>query len=231
MKLQRISKRIRIYPHEKYRDRPALGYIQGDAFSIAVDAGHSANHIQEFYAALKEEHLPLPSVTILTHWHWDHSFAAHAANGLVIANSATGKHLASFREKIKTEGTAYFLSLDETIQREYEDTEPVITLPDLVFENQLYIDAGNCPVHLFRTVSPHTDDATLVHVPNERVLFIGDASSGVFPSWEKDTAVCRKFAETIKPLDFVISIRSHSAPETKEEFMQDLWEDCRKESV
>ena len=40
MELAKITNRVWIYPFEKERDRPILGYIRGDNYSVAVDAGH-----------------------------------------------------------------------------------------------------------------------------------------------------------------------------------------------
>ena len=52
--LKRLSDRIWYYPMEEERDRPNLGYIRGDNWSLAVDAGHSEAHTREFYEALEE---------------------------------------------------------------------------------------------------------------------------------------------------------------------------------
>ena len=41
MKLQQISEKVWITEYEDERDRPALGYIRGKNWSLAVDAGHS----------------------------------------------------------------------------------------------------------------------------------------------------------------------------------------------
>ena len=49
MELVKVTERICYYPFEKQRDRPILGYIQGDSFSVAVDCGHSKYHTLEFY--------------------------------------------------------------------------------------------------------------------------------------------------------------------------------------
>ena len=80
MELQRISDRVWVYPYEEERDRPYLGYVRGDRWSFAVDAGHSSDHTESFYNALRSAGLPLPSLTVLTHWHWDHSFGMHSLN-------------------------------------------------------------------------------------------------------------------------------------------------------
>ena len=82
MKLYRLTERIWVYPYEETRDRPNLSYIRGDRWSLAVDAGHSEEHTRAFYRALEEAGLPLPALTVLTHWHWDHTFGMHAVHGL-----------------------------------------------------------------------------------------------------------------------------------------------------
>ncbi len=48
MKLMMISDRIYYLPSEERTDRPVLGYIKGDKYSLVVDAGNSADHVQEF---------------------------------------------------------------------------------------------------------------------------------------------------------------------------------------
>ena len=67
MRLERLSERVWVFPYEERRDRPNLCYIKGDNWSIAVDAGHSADHVMEFYKAIEEEGFPLPKLTVLTH--------------------------------------------------------------------------------------------------------------------------------------------------------------------
>ena len=90
MELKKLSEHIWYMPFEEERDRPNLGYVRGDKRSLAIDAGHSEAHIREFYSLLQKEGLPLPSLTVLTHWHWDHRTlfllpAAQIARNTVIA--------------------------------------------------------------------------------------------------------------------------------------------------
>ncbi|MBQ7657215.1 MAG: MBL fold metallo-hydrolase [Clostridia bacterium] len=227
MKLNRLTDRIWFFPFEKERDRPNLSYIRGDRWSLAVDAGHSEAHTKEFYRALEEAGLPLPSLTAITHWHWDHTFGMHAVNGLCIANEKTNSYLKAFREKIEWEGVEAFFAMDECIRREYAGNQPVIiTLPDLVFSGEMLLDLGNCPVRLVQAEAPHTDDSTLIHAISERVLFLGDAAGGVFPTWEKDPALYRKLADTVAAVDADICLESHWTPVTKQEMLDDLLADA-----
>ena len=223
MELTKVTDRVWFYPFEKERDRPILGYIKGDNMSIAVDAGHSDAHTKEFYSALEAAGLPLPKITVITHWHWDHTFGMHAVNGICIANDLTDSYLRQFKQKIDENGTELFLSLDERIRREYEGNKPVIiTFPDVVFTDELNIDAGNCPVRLLRSQAPHTDDSTLVFVQREKVLFVGDAAAGTVPTWVKNPVLCSQLADTIEALDVNVCLESHWFPETKQELIDDL---------
>ena len=223
MKLNRLSERIWFLPFEKERDRPNLGYIRGDHWSLAVDAGHSRAHTEAFYRALEEAGLPLPSLTVLTHWHWDHTFGMHAVHGLCLAGERTDALLRDFRKRLAESGPGFFLDMDETIRREYAGGQPVTVVPaDMVFTGEVRLDAGNCPIRLFPTESPHTDDSTLVEVPGESVLFLGDAASGVFPSWEKDPVLAARLASSVRSTGMQICLEGHWTPQSSDELIQDL---------
>ena len=223
MKLKRLTERIWVYPYEEDRDRPNLSYISGDRWSLAVDAGHSAEHTREFYRDLEEAGLPLPKMTVLTHWHWDHTFGMHAVHGLTLANGRTNQYLADFRKRLEKEGTSFFFAMDERILREYEDGKPVvITLADLVFRGEMLLDLGSCPVRIFQAEAPHTDDSTLVEVPGEKALILGDCTGGVFPTWEMDEELAGKLAETIRGIHPEICLPGHWTPLDPEIVIQDL---------
>ena len=226
MELKRLTERIWYYPFEEARDRPNLGYIRGDKWSLAVDAGHSDAHVEEFYRALEKENLPLPALTVLTHWHWDHTFGLHRINGLSIANRATNRHLKAFREEVSERGRDVFLSLDESVRLEYADGKEIrITAADLAFDGELLMDLGGCPVRIFQTEAPHTDDSTLVFVPDEKALFVGDAACGAFPGWEKDPALVERLARAIQSTGAEIYLEGHWTPETLNEMLEGLKSD------
>ena len=90
MELIRVSDRVWYSMYEVERDRPCLGYVRGDRWSLAVDAGHSDAH-GRVYCYARRAQLPLPSITVVTHWHWDHAFGMHHTNGICIANSRTNQ--------------------------------------------------------------------------------------------------------------------------------------------
>ena len=226
MRLDRLTERIWVYPYEEERDRPNLSYIRGDRWSLAVDAGHSDKHVREFYQALENVGLPLPELTVLTHWHWDHTFGMHAVHGLCLANERTNLYLSDFRAKLEKEGPAFFLSMHESIRREYLNGKPVVVTPaDLVFRREILLDAGNCPVRVFRAEAPHTDDSTLVEIPDEKVLILGDCTGGTFPDWAMDHALAVKLADTVRKLNPDVCLPGHWTPLAPDIVIEDLLND------
>ena len=226
MELIKVSDRIWFSMYEEERDRPCLGYVRGDNWSLAVDAGHSDAHVEEFYEALRQAGLPLPALTVLTHWHWDHTFGMHKIHGLSAANSRTNRHITEFAAMLEKEGVQKFLAMDPSIQKEYEGGRPVVIVPaDIVFEDELLLEPGGVTVRLFPSISPHTDDTTLIYVPEEKFLFLGDCISGVFPSWEKDPKKAQNLMHTLERIDADKFLGGHWMIMTKQEVLQDLAED------
>ena len=225
MNLNRLTERVWVYPYEEKRDRPNLSYIRGDNWSLAVDAGHSKEHTREFYRALEEEGLPLPKLTVITHWHWDHTFGMHAVHGLCLANERTNQYLDAFRRRLEAEGTEFFLEMDERIRNEYEDGKPVVVTPaDLVFRGEMLLDAGNCPIRVFQAEAPHTDDSTLIEIPGEKLLILGDCTGGAFPEWTVDQTLADKLAQTVRQINPEICLPGHWTPLSPEIIIQDLLE-------
>ena len=229
MELKRLSEHIWIMHYEEKRDRPNLGYVKGSRWSLAIDAGHSAAHTKAFYALLERENLPLPRLTVLTHWHWDHTFGMHAVHGLCLSNERTNRHLREAREKLRREGPEAFLSLDESVRAEYAGNRPmVITEADLSFSGEILLDPGNCPVRVFQAEAPHTDDSSLIYLPEEKVLFLGDASCGALPDWRKDAALCRKLAQTIRASGAETVLEGHWTPVPVQDTIDDLLSDIQE---
>ena len=225
LKLEQLSEHVWYMPFESERDRPNLGYVKGDNWSLAIDAGHSEAHVKEFYELLEKEGLPLPSLTVLTHWHWDHTFGMHAVNGLCLANEKTNEYLAGWKGKIETNGPAEFLALHESIQKEYAGNRQVIvTLADMIFEGEMTLDLGGCKVKVLQSEAPHTDDSTLVYVCDDKILFLGDSPYSRFKTGGKNPELCKKLAEKIKTINPEICVEGHWQPVETEDTLNDLME-------
>ena len=149
----------------------------------------------------------------------------HCIAGLSVANRRTNQHLIEFADKIRREGTGEFFTLDPSIRKEYGSGEPVVIVPaDIVFENALRLDLGNITAELSTCVSPHTDDTTLVYIPEEKTVFLGDCISGVFPTWERDGLKTRALIDTLKAFDADWFLGGHWDVWHKDELLAELRE-------
>lgn len=225
MKLNRINDRIWVSSFEEDRDRPALGYIRGDKYSLAVDAGHSKEHVEEFYSLLKEAELPLPELTVMTHWHWDHTFGMFAINELSLAEKRTEEHLQKLMMEWDDESEDRLKAMDEHIALEYKDQSMQVVGADVVFGDEISLDLGGIKVQCLHTESPHTDDSVLILLPEERVLFFGDCISGEYPEWIVDIERMKLLITKLEELDFDLAIGGHWEPESKRELVERLKEE------
>lgn len=99
---------------------------------------------------------------VLSHWHLDHVAGTEAFAGCeVIANVRTLDHLRARKAAIEA-GTDHGLPA----------ICPLI-LPETVFDGRLVLDLGGAPVELL-TCNIHSDDATVIWLPDRRVLLAGD---------------------------------------------------------
>ena len=221
MELTQWSEHILLAPFEDERDRPILGYIQGEKYTMAVDAGHSSLHLQEFYEALQKARKPLPDFTVLTHWHWDHSFALPWIHGISIANMETDQCLREVQKNMSPDYARQLMAMEPSIALEYAPGQEMrVGTADLVFDGQMMIDLGGITAVLFRGPSPHTEDSTYVLIPEEKVLLLGDAACGVYPDWHVDPRKAHQMIELLESLPFETAVSGHWQPQTKEELIR-----------
>ncbi len=225
MRLIKLTEHVYYYPFDSDLDRPCLGYIKGDNCALAVDAGHSSRHVDDFYQALENEGLPLPDMTVLTHWHWDHTFGMHQIHGASLASTKTDRKLRELANELTPEKKIEFVHSDLCIHREYANDLPVIVVPaDETFQGSKQIDLGNLPVEIFEAPSPHTKDTTLVYVPSDRVLFLGDATLGEFPSWKMDKKKVKELICVMERMKIDTCVIGHWYPASRKEILTELKE-------
>ncbi len=58
MELEQLTPRVYQLPFSQENDRPALGYIRGDRFSLMVDAGNSSEHVRDYQRQWKTPDFP-----------------------------------------------------------------------------------------------------------------------------------------------------------------------------
>jgi glyoxylase-like metal-dependent hydrolase (beta-lactamase superfamily II) len=226
MTLKKISDRIYYLPSEERTDRPVLGYIKGDKYSLAVDAGNSAGHVEKFYRNLIEMGLRLPDFTVITHWHWDHSFGMHAVSGKTVAGHLTNKRLGEIQKWEWTDAamkrrlqTGEDLEIcDRCIRLEYPDLDKIrVVTSGIEFTGAISIDLGGIHGEIREFNDTHSGDAVLVHVPEERVLFLGDADCGDFHKnhGKYDQTRLNEMIRALEKIDADIFMAGHDVPQSK----------------
>ncbi|MDL2229715.1 MBL fold metallo-hydrolase [Treponema sp. OttesenSCG-928-L16] len=221
-----MGNNIFYYPHQLETDRPMLAYLKGDKFSLAVDAGNSAAHVDEFYGALKARGLSPPDFTVITHWHWDHSFGMHHSAGVSIAHRKTNDFLRRERDKLSNSTYIDFLKEDDPcLGREYAGGKEITVVPsDLEFSDELILDLGGLTAVIYHTVSPHSEDTTLIYVPEEKKLFLGDATSeDFFNHGYMDKHKLQMLIREIEKTDCRYCILSHAEPLAKLDLLDYLY--------
>lgn len=222
--LQKLSEHILYLPTQVERERPMLAYIRGSRRNMAVDAGFSIKHLAQFYGELDAAGLSLPSVTALTHWHCDHSFALHAVHGVTLAHRRTNEYLREHSAKCSEPGYREYMCTGPYFAKEYENNEPIVVkCADVDFTGELDIDLGGVNVTLFRTVSPHTDDTVCILVREDRVLLLGDAIYGDCDNdWYIDPERMRALIDTIERCDCDLCMPSHAHAHSKASMLRYL---------
>jgi glyoxylase-like metal-dependent hydrolase (beta-lactamase superfamily II) len=224
MELQRISDNVFYFPHQPETDRPMLAYLKGKKIVLVIDAGNSADHVDEFYEALEVEGLKKPDFTVITHWHWDHTFGMHRIHGLSIAHYKTNKFLDKEKTSLNKAYVDYLKDDDKCFKMEYaNDKEVVIVNSDISFEGSFDLNLGGMTAKIFHAKSPHSEDTVLVYIPEEKILFLGDSTSeDFFNEGYMDQDKLQALINLIESIDCQYCILSHTDPLIKSDLLHYL---------
>ncbi|WDV46443.1 MBL fold metallo-hydrolase [Clostridiaceae bacterium M8S5] len=187
--LKKLTNKIYYMPLDNTTDRPHLGLICGDKYSLVVDSGNSTTHAKEFLNSIKDMDIPPLKYLVITHYHWDHIYGIDTMKLTTIAHKNIIEHLnnerlkklddASLDEHVKNEVFSEFTT--QCIKAEMsneERTNLVIGNIDITFEKQLKIDLGGLTCIVDWVGGNHTNDSATVYVPDEKVAFLGDCIYG-----------------------------------------------------
>ena len=183
--LHQVSPHVWWLTPEQRRDRPSLAVVVGARETLLLDVGASPTHLGEFLTALAAQGVRRPSRAVLTHWHWDHVFGLGGFAGPVISSSATAAMLARMCTYDYSDAGLPALLADgreipftcEHMQRELSDADRRtlrLRVPEEVFADRLRLDLGGVECELRHVGGDHAPDSVVIHVPDDRLLFMGD---------------------------------------------------------
>jgi glyoxylase-like metal-dependent hydrolase (beta-lactamase superfamily II) len=149
-------------------DRPSLCAVVGERWTVALDAGSSRAHTRAFLDGLPSR----PAAVVYTHSHWDHVFGGVVLDALVVAHRVTAANLAAMAELDWNDDA----NVNDDIREELPAPRTVeIAQADVVFDDALELDLGGVSVRVEHVVTDHCDDACVIHVQPDRLLFVADA--------------------------------------------------------
>lgn len=209
----KITEHIYIHPAEHYTDRPNIGLITGEKYSLLYDAGNSEKYVEKLKAELSEQGLPFPDFVLLSHWHWDHSFGAKFWKVPIISGRKTDEQLRevsnwkwddfSMENRIKTGEDIVFCT--EMIKREYPERDKIEIVPsDIVFDKTMSMDLGGISCELIHAKGPHSEDSVICYLPSEKFVFLGDANCKDLygKPWEFDIEHEEDFLENVEKIPY-----------------------------
>lgn len=232
--LERITDRIYYMMNSAETDRPVLGLVIGDDYCLIVDSGNSPKHANEFKMEIDKMDLPPVKYLVVTHYHWDHTFGLKEWDVVSIANQKTKDYLNVYLnikyddnslELAKEKGIFNDFSVNfiktEITNRENFSLENV----DISYDGEMKIDLGGITCELRQIVSPHTDDSTIIYIPEEKTLFLGDCVYGRTKQGYNyfDDKLLFPMIQIIEEYDAEYYVCSHESVCTRDEILS-FWE-------
>ncbi len=185
--LEKVTDRIYYMSHSDETDRPALGIIVGDKCCMVIDAGNSPRHAKDFLKEIKEMGFPEVKYLVITHHHWDHVFGINEWEAVSIASQKTYEYMKTYcnlkyddisLEEAKMNHIFKDFSIN-CLKQEIEHMDALkLNNFDISYCGEMTIDLGNVTCIIREIPSPHTEDSTIVYVPEEKSLFLGDCVYG-----------------------------------------------------
>ncbi|WP_214483134.1 MBL fold metallo-hydrolase [Bacillus sp. SM2101] len=181
--LKKLTERIYYMPHNNDTDRPILGLVCGDKYSLIVDSGNSPQHAKEFLAEVKSLNIPPVKYLVITHWHFDHVFGIKEMNLTTIGHENTKIKLEEMRN-MKWDDASLEVYLQNGILNEFEISCIKKEIPerdsfligdlDITYKGSMAIDLGGINCIINDVGGDHTLESTVIYIPEEKVIFLGD---------------------------------------------------------
>jgi glyoxylase-like metal-dependent hydrolase (beta-lactamase superfamily II) len=141
---------------------------------IAIDAGTRPDSARAAYEALQAAVPSLPPLTtvLVTHAHWDHVGGHSYFRGLKPAVRFIGR--GNYQDELALDAMADPAGLRRFFGDRFRIEDVLSYKPDATVDRATPLVIGGTRFSLLPTRGGETDDAMLVHMPDQGVLFVGD---------------------------------------------------------
>jgi glyoxylase-like metal-dependent hydrolase (beta-lactamase superfamily II) len=185
-RLEQLTKHVWFFPPHPDKDllRPSVGVISIAGETILIDAGNGSLQGEEINEQLNRAKLPPVKTLIYTHHHWDHTFGstsfkpktviAHEACADILSRTVQKEWSVSFiEEEIRIKPHARW-SHEAKLKAIKDWSAFDLKVPNWTFSERLSLHFPSVTVDLIHVGGPHAQDSLIVHVPEEKVVFLGD---------------------------------------------------------
>lgn len=236
--LTQLSPHVHWFSPSGETDRPTLGVITGERGGLLVDTGNSAAHANALRDAMTAQGVAAPTWAMLTHWHWDHVFGTATWNLPTVAHRETAqivRHMATLdwgdaALDQRVEAGQEIAFCRDMIKAELPDRgDLIIQPPDITFSDEMTIDLGGVTCKLVHVGGDHAPDSSIVFVPEDRVLFLGDCLYDALYGGPRRLTITRLFPLVEKLMLFEADYYvggHHDAPLTVREFAEETQTMC-----
>jgi len=179
MPLDRLSNSVyaHVYPDPSFPDSNK-GYIICDKYVVVVDATCLLANVRNDLEELRKITNRQVRYLINTHYHYDHTYGNCLFSCEIIAHTKCLELMKQERERQLSN------ALEEVEDPEDRKKLESVRYPTMLFDESYRLDSD--PVIEVTHLGGHTPDLSIVHIPEERILF---ASDNLFGSNDPSTPV------------------------------------------
>lgn len=230
---QQLTSRIYYQTPVSETDRPIIAVVRGENHQLMIDAGNSSTHAALFLEEMKKHNLGSPDLLALTHWHWDHVFGMKHLGLPSIATQQTIERMKEMQPYAWTD-EALQERMDQgieipfcadAIKLEFGVTRDIeVVLPTIGFTGRLELDLGGAHCQLIEVENDHSPGSLLAYIPEERVVFLGDAMyADIFsPKWNYTVERTTRLLAALDRLEADHYVWSHGRVMPKSEFEEEV---------
>ena len=144
------------------------GIIAAEGSVVVIDSGISPAEALPLREAAQQKTASGNIILFNTHEHLDHTFGNEVfQQDTIIAQAAV-------RNVLATNGAKQLADIKQNPQMAEKIGDIHITLPNVVFDQQLSLFAGPTEIQLIRVGPAHSQGDAIAWLPQQRILFAGD---------------------------------------------------------
>jgi glyoxylase-like metal-dependent hydrolase (beta-lactamase superfamily II) len=219
-KIMQVSDHLWIVPPQWKYVEPTLGFVLTDAGVVVIDTGNSPEHGRRALEALRTISDQPIKYVINTHRHWDHTFGNQIFDAPIIAHDyCKAKVLDNMKDdwaddQVYNWVTGFIMQYVKSLSAERFKGIRIV-LPQISFTGTFQLELGRVKLDLYYAGGGHTKDSIVVHLPQEKTLFLSDC---IYPNPEGKVLKLAALFPKLNKLKAETYVPGHELPYNKEKW-------------